>query len=516
MIVSGESTRIFARGRNRLSVRHGVVVREFARGSEVLWYLSLLEDEIDDRLLQLSSSLGGAPLREVDPTLVELTDVVVVHANTDELTVIRGGASTVPCFWTRNGGDIELSTQLPVRGGGALSRNGLLAAAVKCGSGSYEPNAWTDTPLAGWSRIRRGVRTTFVGCSIKEDVVELPDFGGGPPADDIDAIARSVREAFEAFSRAQRPGTAIFELSGGFDSTLAAAGALRAGSTLQGVSVEFPYYEFRFEADVQRAVARHLRVKRTILDGTALMPYAPTERSFRFDEPTVFATGMRHAEVVAELASTLQGDRIYMGHGGDQLFNTNIDEPEPTDPRPSLATFSRPGQRAVKRIIHLGHDTKWRRRTAACFVYDARQDIVMREVFGQTIRTPFTDLAVWRAARRWTLWSTAHGRRPDKSILADALPGWLADAVVNRRGKVAYDGVWVRSYAHHADDIGGAIERAGPLLREIGMSQEWLLRRVHELASWEDVPDREVIGAYGVASWFNSWEFDSPRHVSWS
>ena len=68
-----------------------------------------------------------------------------------------------------------------------------------------------------------------------------------------------------------------------------------------GVSVRFPYYEFRFEEEIQKAVGAELNVPRSVLDGTKLLPYSPPDVPVRFDEPTVFVTGIRHAEQVARL-----------------------------------------------------------------------------------------------------------------------------------------------------------------------------------------------------------------------
>ncbi|WP_432824462.1 asparagine synthase-related protein [Dactylosporangium sp. CA-092794] len=490
-------------------------VREFPVGSAVLFYLSLLDDEIDQRAARLIAGLGGAPPDELDPTCVELTDAVIISCRSGRLTVIRGGACTVPCYWSRNADVLHITTALPVRDGAALSRAGLVTATVTCGSGSYEPNAWLGTPLVGWMRLRRGMRTTFADGSVHQDPVEFPLPASPGTEADRQAVSEAVQGAFEAFSRVQPATTAVLELSGGFDSTLAGAAAARAGSSLHGVSVEFPYYEFRFEPGVQQATASHLGIGRTVLDGTTMFPYSPLAHPARFDEPTVFVTGMRHAETVASVAVGLHASRIYMGHGGDQLFSTNLAELEATTTPPSRSAYSRHAWPQVRRAVERGHSDAWRRRTTACFVYDARQDIVMKEHWGLAIRTPFTDLAVWRAALRWTAWNTARGGAPDKTILAAALRGWLPVEVTGRRGKVAYDGVWLRAYARHADHIGATIERTAGLLSQAGMSPGWLIRRVEQLAAWKDVSDREVLGAYALASWLLAWEFERAADVSW-
>ena len=46
---------------------------------------------------------------------------------------------------------------------------------------------------------------------------------------------------------------------------------------MRGISIEHPYYEFRFEEEVQRATAARLGVTRTVLDGLDFMPFSPVD-----------------------------------------------------------------------------------------------------------------------------------------------------------------------------------------------------------------------------------------------
>jgi len=119
----------------------------------------------------------------------------------------------------------------------------------------------------------------------------------------------------------------LVELSGGFDSTLAAIAARNHGVGLIGVSLHFPYYEFRFEEDIQCAVAASLPVIRTRLDGTALLPYTPPAWWPRFDEPATCVIALARNLAIAGFASPDQLDRILVGHGGDHLFSENMLEP---------------------------------------------------------------------------------------------------------------------------------------------------------------------------------------------
>ncbi len=505
-----------------VDIRRSVAVRERVMDGLSLVYLSLFDDEIDarfdrvlehaDRAREQRRTSGCDGIRSAAPH-VELTDVLIVNGPRGECAVVRGGSCTIPLFWSRAGSQIRLSTVLPLLESSTFSRAGLASAmAAVCHHGSYEPNAWTATPLSGWRRVRRGAITFFdLTCGThREEAVEQG--AAGPTSPQEDDVVECVRVAFAAYGRSQAGvASSIVELSGGYDSTLAAAAARSPVHVMRGISVEFPYYEFRFEAPVQRAVAAAMGIPRAVLDGTELFPFAPWQHPPRFDEPAVFVTGIRHAERVAGFATAHDATRIYVGHGGDQLFNTDLDGLEPMAASPSRAPFTRGAWRAVRQA----QEPAWRRRSTGCFVYDARQDVWVKETFGPTLRTPFSDNAVFRAALSWSRLCATQGRRPDKTILARALGDLLPDAVTGRKGKVAYDGVWMRAYATHGAHIGNMLERVAGPLEHIGANPAWLLERTRLLADWAPVSNREVLAAYAVAAWLVSWGIERVSDVAW-
>lgn len=505
-----------------VDVRRSVAIRERVMDGLSLLYLSLFDDEIEARFENLlqRAGLDGAQRRTLGDddirraaSHVELTDVLFVHRLRGDCAVVRGGSCTFPLFWSRAGSQVRLSTVLPLLENETFSRSGLASAmAAVCHHGSYEPNAWTATPLSGWWRVRRGAITFFDlarGTNREEPVEQIATGEALPQQDDV---VESVRAAFAAYGRSQAGvASSVVELSGGYDSTLAAAAARSMTNVMRGISVEFPYYEFRFEAPVQRAVATAMAIPRAVLDGTDLFPYARWEHPPRFDEPAVFVTGIRHAEQVAGFAATHGATRIYVGHGGDQLFSTDLGGLEPMAASPNRAPYTRQAWRAVRKT----HEPAWRRRSTGCFVYDARQDVWVKETFGPTLRTPFSDSAVFKAALGWSRLNATLGRRPDKTILARALGDLLPAAVTGRKGKVAYDGVWMRAYAAHGEHIGNMLERVADLLEHIGANPAWLLRRTRSLAEWAPVSDREVLGAYAVAAWLVSWGIERPADVAW-
>lgn len=496
-----------------LGVRAGVAVRCRTLERGIAYYLSLYEDEIDQRAEAFWEGCTGNGLDAAAVSSLELSDAVVAMIG-NATWIARGGACAFPLYWSKRAERLEIATRLPIASSGVFSRVGLLSIMSAASfSGSYEPNSFTETPLVGWYRVRRSALSAFDGgVLINERAMQAYSEDG-----DLETVESQVRTAFEAYGRSQRHvHSAILELSGGYDSTLAAALSRPYVQSILGVSVEFPYYEFRFEAETQLAVAKALKVERVVLNGDDLVPYSPSYGNLQFDEPTVFATGIRHAERVASLAAELKAERIYMGHGGDQLFATDLSSAEPFVHDPiSSGPFTRTAWRAVSRALNVARTSVWTHRRFGTFVCDGRQDILVKEAFGSTVRTPFSDLKVFRSAMAWSLVCARRGVRPDKTVLARALTDYLPVEVVRRRGKVAYDGVWMRAYARNAATIADLFESSAGALRSLGLSPEWLIRRVHELAKWRQCSDREVLAAYAVAHWLKSWELHSARDVAW-
>lgn len=508
------SAALFERHSIHLTIRSAVAFRECPERNSVVVYLSLFDDEIDLRAERFFKALRtNSP--ESAARYLELTDAACGLSGDGEFWVARGGSATVPLYWRDDGSSLSITTRLPTDETRTLSVSGLLAStAVACMNSSYEANGFTQTPVAGWHRVRRAavVRFRDHGQQAETPIAATNEHMRVP---DRAQVCREIASAFQAYAESQRQvRTSLLEVSGGIDSTLSAT-ALHSHD-MHGVSVAFPYYEFRFEAGVQQAVADTLGISREEIDGTDLFPYSDPDAPLVLDEPTVFATGMRHSTVVARRAAALGAQRIYMGHGGDQCFATDLTVPEPlvSNP-PSRGPFNRRSWRVVEEAIRNIRLSAYTHRALGTFVYDARQDIWVKELFGPVIRTPFTDLAIFRSAQSWSRHCCAKGVRPDKSILAEALPGLLPDAVLNRKGKVAYDGVWMRAYSAQEARLCSVFERSAAVLEHIGISPGWLLARTRALAAWQECSDREVLAAYALCVWLQAQGIFAPDEVRW-
>jgi hypothetical protein len=213
-------------------------------------------------------------------------------------------------------------------------------------------------------------------------------------------------------------------------------------------------------------------------------------------------------------------DRIFVGHGGDQLFADDLLVREqtrhPLDPR----AFSDFAFREVERAVESMHYDPLLSRSTLTFSYDARLDVVFKEAFGTTRRSPYTDVAWIRCGLAWWRLPGRRGLGSSKQILADAFAPDLPEAVIHRRGKVPWNGVISRGYTAHQDHIIAELDRVRSPLERVGFNMRWLNHRVRQLAdgskSASDRCDKEVIASYAVATWLRSWGILRASDCGWS
>ena len=511
----------------QLDVRSAVALRRVPTRTQTLFYLSLFDDEIDSRLEAFlavgQSTLWSEPVLAAAALRLEPTDAIVITSRHGEIFVARGGAANFPLYWTATADSILVSTVLPVDQQRRLSRPGLITSLASAWvANQNEPNLTADTPLDGWFRLRRGAVSSLSASAGRQSERPLDLAASHDVAHDRVAVIEAIRSAFDIFgSWQQRRPRALVELSGGFDSTLAAIAARAHAVELLGVSLHFPYYEFRFEEQIQKAAAESLAISRIRLDGTTLLPFAPSDWWPRLDEPSISVIGLKQALTIARIAASEGLDRVLVGHGGDQLFAEELLSSETIRHPLARGAFSKTGWRAVRRVLALAESSPaLLSRSALTFSYDARFDVTFKEAFGTIGRSPFTDLAVIRCGLSWAELSARLGLRQGKSILADAFAAELPSAVTGRKGKVPWDGVCARGYAQHASVIVEEIERVRGPLEHLGLDVRWLSRRVAQLAEGKKSTtareDREVIAGYALATWLRSWGVERVADCAWS
>ena len=71
-------------------------------------------------------------------------------------------------------------------------------------------------------------------------------------------------------------------------------------------------------------MASSLAISRVCFDGTVLSSFAPSDWWPRIDEPAIAVIRLKRALETARLAVSEGLDRVFVGHGGDQLFAEDI------------------------------------------------------------------------------------------------------------------------------------------------------------------------------------------------
>jgi len=202
----------------RLLLRPAVAARELRGAFGPAFYLSLYDGELDERADRVSAALPAGPLDDAAAlgARVEPTDALIATSAGGAVAIARGGCCTFPLYWRRAGRQLEVTTGLPVFAEPTLSVEGLVKAAAAVNfCSSYEPNAWCETPLAGWRRLRRGV-VTVIGAD--GDAHETPVLHGDTGDVTADAAASAVRDALAAYGTSQRRiVTSLVEASGGLE-----------------------------------------------------------------------------------------------------------------------------------------------------------------------------------------------------------------------------------------------------------------------------------------------------------
>jgi len=401
-----------------LNIRNAVAVRVIKKPQFTLYYLSLFDDEIECRLeLFLSvqpddywqeKSLAQAALN------MEPTDAIVIIANNQTFSIARGGICNFPLYWSKNElNSIVISTVLPIDENRTLSIPGLMASiAVVSVAYQNEPNLTLNSPLYGWTRCRRGAVSIFsktLGLIAEYPVVFFVPAAEAPKRHDLlDSITSAMNNFGQKNSKI---GKAVLELSGGFDSTLAAIAAKRYGVALQGISVNFPFYEFRYEEAIQKQVAKELGVNRDQFLGSDFYAYANPDWWPQLDEPATSIIAIKRDLTMAKYAADRGIHRLLVGQGGgDQLFSENMSLPVPEPVSLTRQAFNEAGWQLFKTEKQkMQPAKKYLQRSMLTYLHDARLDVVLKESFGTHTRSPFSDLAVIRCAMSWAALSSQLG-----------------------------------------------------------------------------------------------------------
>lgn len=505
-------------GRLSLAIRPQVAWRKFTLDCNDYCYLSLLDREVERRAACYARRIHERRIVPSDTRALGLclepTDAVIVSTR-DAVIGCKGGACAIPLYWRSVGEQIVIVTRLPHPSESGLSRRGLIASFAAVSTVlQNDQNLILQSPVAGWTRMRRGAATRWDGRGASFSFAEMPvDFAEARIPDHLlhyDGIVEELRNQLNLFGKSQADvGPIVFELSGGIDSTLTAWSASRPSGRPLGISISFPFYEFRFEEGIQIETAKALDAERRKVDGRTLYAYAPQEHRLSLDEPAVISMIAKREETFARFAHDAGADTIFVGEGGDQLLSEHLLEPMRISDginRSVMRAWARTALDDAVREMQAA-PAHYLNRSTLNFSYDARLAPAIKERWQVTARTPFTDLGMTLCGIAYARWCARHGFNPGKKVVAEAFADVLPEAILHRRSKVSWEGVYARTYVANEGSLGDEFESCHEALEEIGFDVQWLLGRVHALGRLQATEyghdDREVMSAYGIAYWLN-------------
>jgi len=163
------------------------------------------------------------------------------------------------------------------------------------------------------------------------------------------------------------------------------------------------------------------------------------------------------------------------------------------------------------------NESKWSNRTLGTYIDPAPfYEQVLRD-FGVLFVSPFSDRQMLHAALVWTAIKSKSSLSYSNKDILKSLPNLkLPPEISDRQGKVPYDGVWARSYAHNGDYIGNLISLNETNFEQLGINTKWLLRRLNALMNFRSDQHQEIVIAYALAKWFDEWGITGSNDITWT
>lgn len=471
-------------------------------------------DACVDALLRIA---GGADVTAEVKRLGSLEDgAILIDRARSRIVVVRGGSSKQRLYHRLDAGGACISDE-PRATWPALAARADILAFFAAGSlfGPFEMRWTLETCWSGVHCTPAGTAVELQPASRVERRWEvIHDDLGGVPRDAAEA-ARRLRDVVDrTVERAvtQAHGLA-FEISGGIDSSIVASRALAACARLglrrdaTGISITYPYYEFRREgAFIDDVHGRH-RLRRASLDGARLLPFATLAGVPEHPEPNLSLVGMAQHEAMLGAAAAARASVLFHGFGGDTIFGMGpagqFRVPQPPH-RPEW--IARRGWSAMRdhwdtlsRFFGSGEESSYRQFFSGAYIDDGWADGVLAPRSGVVRRCAFTDPDVLRLAAR--LW---RDRPPDaryKEILRTVFADDLPPSVRDRAHKTAYDGLYVRGYRAAATALESLIAGGGDALADAGIDPPRLAGEVRRIAAGDLGDDRLVASVLVCLRW---------------
>jgi asparagine synthetase B (glutamine-hydrolysing) len=433
------------------------------------------------------------------------------------LLCTRGPAARVPLYVARGRGRAALTTELwtvaePARPMPEFLRHVLASAFLPAPT---EPDHTLETASPSWLRTPRGAVLAW-----RDGRARVLGRYGCPPgrtapgldqAVAADTVWAAIDERIRAVAAGRRFAT---ELSGGIDSGIIAARsrALLPEQFAGGVTLVGPWHELRRERSFVDATIAHARTTTRFVDIEPHLPFSGLANVPVHDEPSLSVLAGSLLGAVFQTARELGVEVLCHGIGGDQVFADRApsqfaalsgwrDGLDFADPH--LRLDVRAARWYLRRLYFGG--ARCLRRSPAFLLHDGWYDRYLAPAMGLQYEGIFVDLQLLLACDAVRTARRPRAAQPPKAIARRAFAGALAPAVLARRGKAGFDGVYQRGLRRNIDEVCGLIDAEARSLADAGVNARRLIRRVRTCAArgWGS-RDTPVFAALAWVAWMHA------------
>jgi hypothetical protein len=453
---------------------------------------------------------------------------ILIEPRVSRVVVIRGGSSKRRIYHRFEDGGVTLSTRPHYTWTGLRPRPDVLAF-FAAGSlfGPFEMRWTLETCLQDLHCTPPAAAVELVPSRQQEkrwevlhdDLFSIASLRDALPEQLREVVDRTLRRTVR--SALQQEGGIAFELSGGIDSTIVASRGLRAWKqhagtqateSPLGISIKYPYYEFRREGGFMASVYNRLPLQPVWLNGSQIHPLTGIGSVPVHTEPSLATVGRAQHAAVVDAAARGGASVLFNGFGGDTLFGMGPSgqfQPPPVPRR--VGWFTHRGWRSVRdhwqalvEFFGEGEEASHRQFFCGAHIDDGWADTAVAPSFGVGRRCAFTNPDVVRLAA--LLWDN----RPDytlyKGILRDVFADDLPSPVRHRVHKTAYDALYVRGYRAAIGDIEALLSRHYDVLDASGIIPSLLVDRIHRIAKGDLCDDRLISSVLACLAWMDRFE----------
>lgn len=301
------------------------------------------------------------------------------------------------------------------------------------------------------------------------------------------------------------------EVSGGIDSAILAARlkALAPELFRFGISIEYPYYEFRFERPgFIEPVYEQLGIDAVYLDGGKIGMFDRMENLPPHDEPSRASGAFAQMMSVFPAAVERGAEAVFNGQGGDQIFGTR-----PTDWAGQLARDCPVdwllGHMKDRCMASLGklrsHITgpEMDRPMAywgGLMLHDGWADRYVTPQMGLRYECGFVSSHLLELVHEYRRRISERGH-PHKFAAREIFADELPESLRLRRSKVAYDGVSIRAFHRNRDALVDLVDGHADHLRGNGIHPRRVLKHLDRVVQGENRGRHLLMALFGYLLW---------------